>query len=162
MKGSRSFYDRLNRYSAPQAWVEFAKRIDSRIGPIWLVDDPSLLRSLRDGGETFVSIRSEYWENYRVLGARSYEEAVVCTFLHEIGHIVASHTGTPGLKIDSKGISEEYERRVRQMSLEDVLKDPREKPALNYVGSIKANQPQEFDRLLESFKVWRAQRSRDA
>jgi len=162
MKDRRSFYNRLNKFPAPDGWVKFAKKIDPRIGPIWLVDDPSLPRSLIVGEEIFVNIRREYWENYRLLGARSYEEAVVCRFLHEIGHIVAGSTGTQGLEIDSKGISQEYERRVRETPLEAVLKDPHEEPAYNYVRNIKDNQPQEFSCLFESFKVWHTKRGRDA
>jgi hypothetical protein len=154
MEERRSFYDQLNKFQAPQAWVEFAREIDPRIGPIWLVDDPSLSRSLRDGGEIFVNTRSEYWEKYRSVGAASYEEAVVFRFLHEIGHIVAGHTGTTDLQVDSKGISEEFERKIRKTSLVDILKDPYEKQAWDYVRSIKDNQPEKFGCLLESFKVW--------
>jgi hypothetical protein len=159
MEERRSFYDRLKKFQAPQAWVEFAREIDSRIGPIWLVDDPSLSRSLRDGGEILVHTGSEYWENYRSVGAASYEEAVVFRFLHEIGHIVAGHTGTTDLQVDSKGISDEFERKTRQTSLVDILKDPYEKQAWNYVRNIKDNQSERFGLLLESFKVWQHART---
>jgi len=162
MEGSRSFFDRLNKFPAPQAWVEFAQGVDLRIGPIWLVDDLSLPRSLRHGEEIFVNIRKEYWQNYRLLGAKSYEEAIVFKFLHEIGHMLAGHTGTPDLKIDSKGISEEFERKVRQTPLGEIPKDPYEKRAWDYVRSVEDRQPKEFDRLLESFRVWYAQRDQDA
>ena len=160
MEERRSFYDRLNKFQAPQAWVEFAREIkNSRIGPTWLVDDPSLSRSLRDGGEIFVNTGSEYWENYRSMGAASYEEAVVFRFLHEIGHIVLGHTGATHLQVDSKGISEEFERKTRETSLVDSLKDSYEKQAWDYVKNIKDNEPEKFGCLLESFKVWQHART---
>jgi len=154
MNNSCSFLDGLNKSLAPKEWVEFAKKTNSHMGPIWLVDDPSLPRSLRVDVQIFVNIGSAYWENYRLLGASSYEEAVVFRFLHEIGHIASGHTGDPELEIGSKGISGEFQRRVRQTRIEDLLKDPHERQAWEYVRGIKRDRRQEFDCLLEAFKIW--------
>jgi hypothetical protein len=147
------YFKNLNKYPAPEDWIKFASKYG--IGPVWLVDDPSLKRSIRVGKEIFVNIRGEFWRNYKALfNAETYEESVVLKFLHEIGHIVRAHPGNPELKITSTGISEEFEKKVSQTPLNEILNDPYEKEAWDFALEIRRNQPELFQKLLSAYKTW--------
>jgi hypothetical protein len=147
------YFKNLNKYPAPEDWIKFASNY--RIGPVWLVDDPSLNRSIRVGKEIFVNIRGEFWRNYKELfNAETYEESVVLKFLHEIGYIVRAHSGDPKLKITSTGISEDFEKKVSQTPLNKILNDPYEKEAWDFALEIRRNQPELFQKLLNAYKTW--------
>ncbi|RLI79122.1 hypothetical protein DRP07_10380 [Archaeoglobales archaeon] len=149
----RSFLDNLNKYEAPTFWKSFARKLG--IGPVWLVEDPKLPRSIRIGREIFINIRGDYWRNYQLLfNAQSYEESVVLKFLHEVGHIVSGHSGDPQLRIDERGISEDFERKIRENPLKTVFDNPYEREAWNFALNIRENSPELFQKLLETYKDW--------
>lgn len=146
------YFKKLNKYQAPSEWTEFASKYGA--GPVWLVDDPSLSRSIRKNKEIFINIRGNFWKNYKEFGAESYEETIVLKFLHEIGHIAKNHPGDPHLKITPDGISEESEKRIRGMSLNEVTKDRAEKEAWDFACEIKSNHRDLFNYLLNAYKRW--------
>jgi hypothetical protein len=143
----------LNKYPAPNSWAKYALSLG--IGPVWLVDDLSLSRSIRRHKEIFINIRGNFWKNYKKLfGVETYEESIVLKFLHEVGHIIKGHKGNPELKISSTGIQEEFEKKVQQTPLENILNDPWEMEAWDYALDIRKNQPEIFFILLANYKKW--------
>jgi hypothetical protein len=147
-----TYFRGLNKYPAPEEWTKYA--LSYGIGPVWLVDDPSLSRSIRWRKEVFVNIRGDFWRNYAIFNAQTYEESIVLKFLHEIGHIVKEHKGDPKLKIEPGGICESFEKKVRQTPIGDILEDPAEKEAWDFALDIRKNQPEIFQDLLAVYQRW--------
>lgn len=147
------FLNNLNKYHAPELWHKYAGGWE--IGPIWLVDDTRLPRSVRIGKQIFINIRKEYWKNYKELfNAQCYEESVVLKFLHEVGHIINKHKGDPELKISPTGINEKFEKKIKQTPLKRILDDPYEKEAWDFALNVREKESELYQKLLDSYKDW--------
>lgn len=149
----KAFLNDLTKYPVPDSWDKYARSWG--IGPVWLVDDTRLPRSIRIGKEIYINIRREHWKNYQELfNAQCYEESVVLKFLHEIGHIISKHKGDAELNILPTGINEKFEKKTRQTPLRKILDDPYEKEAWDFALNVRKKEPESYQELLDSYKNW--------
>lgn len=151
------FFNSLKKFDPPKEWISLS---DSLGVLAFLVHDPKLPRSIRriTPSQVYISIGGAYWKNYQwpPLHARSYEESILLKFLHELGHVYGSHQGTPGLTVDLKGISPEFEKKAKSSSPKEILEDPDEKSAWDYALSFRSNHPKEYESLLNAYSRWYA------
>jgi hypothetical protein len=157
MLGSEdNFFNGLTKFNAPKEWGEFAK--SANIIKVWVVNDESLSRSVRriKEKEVYINMRTNAWKNYCVepINAKTPEESILLKFLHELGHAINNHDGTPELSVTEQGLNPVFENHVRLIPINKRLDSNQEKEAWNFAISIRKNKPVQYEKLLKSYQNW--------
>jgi hypothetical protein len=137
----------LIKIKPPQFWIDFARGYG--ISEVMFIKGDGPHKSMIIGDVVVISLNCTGVGGYRkILDVSSYEEVIVVKFLHEIAHYVKKH----------------YSRKMKQgkiialedvcaRTLEEILSDPCEREAWDFVLEFKEKKPELFQALVESFRA---------
>lgn len=142
----------LMAYEAPAEWQEFAS--ENGIKRVYFIYSKKLENSYHFNRTIYVNIRDDKWKNYcKIVRVRSYEEAMTCKFLHEVGHIVHKHRYI-SFKSQLRIIEYDFEIAIEKVSLIKIFEDCSEKEAWCYVFDFRECLPLRYVQLINAFKNW--------
>lgn len=137
----------LKKREAPLFWKEFAKRYG--VEGIWFMDDQSMDRSMIIGHIIMINLRCEDISGYKkILEIDDYEEVLTCKLLHEIAHVIKGHY-IAKLKYSRICLEDVCRRK-----LEEIMSDPFEKEAWEFVCKFKNENYELFRALVEELRAW--------
>ncbi|MCD6079925.1 MAG: hypothetical protein J7J54_00560 [Candidatus Omnitrophica bacterium] len=137
----------LIKIKAPQFWEEFARGYG--ISEVILIKGDGSYKSMIIGDIVVINLHYREVGGYRkILDVECYEEVITAKFLHELAHYIKKHY-VQKMK-QGKIITLED---VCERTLEEILADPCEREAWDFVLEFKHEKPELFQALVESLKA---------
>lgn len=138
-------------YEPPEDFLTFAREYG--VAYVVLVDDKDKCnRSIRADGWIFINVRGTFWDGLIIppWNASTYAEAVILSYLHEIGHVALNHSRDNRIKSTPSGLI----INTTQSLWVNTFDDKQEFDAWLFAFVAKHENPGEYDKLICAFQAW--------
>ena len=143
-------------FEPPKELLDFALNHGAEY--VALVDDKDQCKnSIRANGWLFINTRGTYWDNLILppWSASTYSEAIILSFLHEVGHTFFNHQGDEALiSLPSGLIIKTSDIKTSDSFWENGLGKPQEFDAWLFAFELRHKEPGEFSNLISAYSDW--------